>query len=241
MKDIIVYVLGEHSDSAQSQVINRDGYTSWWSKHVTPGIAAARRLGYRPIVVHRFPGATFGSYRVTLSDFLNVAGSDWAATVKRQTMPAYRWPWQKPLPPVEYRAYLPDPDLENGDLGWSLGLLALAECGAYFEGVTDTVARGFTRERIYSRSKFFGNEPVPDRAHPIAARDPFIVAEDMLDAEGRDFRGKNWNPSWIPLAEGQQRALILHDAPTTLAQILEREAAGWVCAVYSHRLAEVVG
>lgn len=256
MKDLIIWVLGEHSDTAQASIITTFGYWHWWTKFVTPAVAKARRLNYRPTVVHRFPGATFGSYRVTLADFLKVAGTDWSATVKRQTMPAFRWPWQAPKPPVEYRAYLPD--ATTGDVAkWykTKALLADAGCGAYFEGVKDTPQMNNARGTL----PFSGCEPFWDVAYPLRHQDPCIVSEDLLDEMGADFRGKNWPAHWVPLeprpsisfevnagstnfTNYQRRTLILRGTETpTIARFAEVEAQGWTVGVFSNRLVEMEG
>lgn len=248
MTTLCAYLLGEHSDIAQSNIIREHGYEAWWTAHVTPAIKAIRKLGRDPVVIHRFPGAAFGSYRVTLADFLAVRGTDWASTVKRQTMRPYRWPWQAPRAPVEYRAYLPEPQSWGGSEGMYrdgaefqmvLNTLSASKCGAYFEGVRDD---GYSYACVCDARDaltFVGAEPFWDLAYPRRWQDPCIVAERMLTDEGRDFRGKNWNPSWVPLAPGQRRTLIMDDAPVSMAAILEREAEGWDVAVYAHRLVEM--
>lgn len=240
MTTLACWILGGHSDSAQEQTIKDSGFAGWWSKHVAPATAAIRKLGRDPIVIHRFPGAAFGSFRVTLADFLAVRGTDWASTVKRQTMRPYRWPWQEQRKPVEYRAYLPEPGNTDPDAMTSVyGQLCSAGCGAYFEGVTgnfDVANLAYARARL----PFFGCEPFWDKMFPLRWQDPCIVEEKMLTDEGRDFRGKNWNPSWVPLAKGQRRTLIMDDAPVSMAAILEREAEGWEVACYAHRLVELV-
>ena len=237
MKDLIIWDTGGHSNLSDDLMIQACGYKYRYQERVAPAVAKARKLGYRPVIVERAPGSRFGKDGFPLRDFLNLAGTDWYEMTKRATMPSF-WNRVRGRGDVEYRVYLYQPESDTESLALILAILRQAGIGAYFEGVTDTPERTAARLMLANKGLFFGNEPVPDRAHPLACLDPFIVDEKMLVDEGRDYLGKNWSPYWLPLAPGQKRTLILH-GPPTLQRFKEVEEAGWTVGVIADHLVEM--
>lgn len=242
MRPLGVYVLGGHSDTAQDQLIRSKGYLAWAERYVSPAVKIVRAAGRDPVVIHRFPGAAFGSWNVQIGDCLaGLRKSDWCEMVRHVQMPKVTLGGQAKRTPTEVRAYFPSPIkgtwtevLELSDLCRAAG------CGAYFEDVVDDARRKMARAEF--RPRFFGCEPFYTRGYAeLATVEPCFVHEKHLDELGADFRGAHWPSNWVPLAAGQRRLLCLNEHLTSAAAIAEREAAGWDLAVWGEALIQAGG